>query len=130
MAADLIVRRGFEELRAGRPEAALREAQRALRFGPDRNTTHELFANAYFLRGSFSEALRHYKMAIRNRADRPSLRNNYGVALLRIGRPEEAAREFEAALRLDPNHARARGNLERARAALAGRELPESPNER
>jgi spermidine synthase len=128
MAAARIVDRGFAELNAGHPDEALREAQRALRFGEDRDTTHELMANAYFLQKRWNEAIRHYELSIRARPDRPAVRNNHGAALLQAGRVEDAIREFEATLRLDPDHARARENLERARAILQRRsQVRESP---
>jgi tetratricopeptide (TPR) repeat protein len=47
--------------------------------------------------------------------------NNLGSALAAEGQLAEALAQFERALALDPSHAAARANLERARRALLAR---------
>jgi Ca-activated chloride channel family protein len=73
-----------------------------------------------FARGEIDEAVRHFQEVVRGRPDDADACNNLGSALAAQGHLAEAASEFERALRLDPLHAAARANLERARATKRG----------
>jgi tetratricopeptide (TPR) repeat protein len=102
--------------KAGRPRDALLELDLAEEFRP-------VHAASAIARGHFHMALAEpgkaatfYRQASRLDPDSAVAFNHLGRTLERLGIPKQAEKHFLRALQIDPNHKRARKNLDRLRA--------------
>jgi tetratricopeptide (TPR) repeat protein len=89
---------------------------------PDDGVAHRGYANALMNAGRPLEAADHYRAALLDLGENADLRNDLGMCVGQSGDLAGAAREFRRALALDPNHAEARGNLQRVRLMIAARQ--------
>jgi tetratricopeptide (TPR) repeat protein len=108
---------GLALARAGRPDEAQRELERAIEIEPGDADLHFNLANLLADRGRSTDAIERYRTAIGLREDFPGAHVNLGVALAKAGRIDEAVAHLERAIALDPGSELARRNLERARRA-------------
>lgn len=103
--------RGWYDLHAGRPAAALRSFDGVLLRRPE--TAAALAGKAAAL-GDLNrrrDAAAVYARLIRLDPRNAAVRYNYGVCLTRLGRLGAAAEQFRETVRLDPRHVRAFYNL-------------------
>lgn len=95
---------GVLALNDGRPQAALKEFEQAVRFNPGMAEAHNALGLIYqFSYGRFTEAEEAYRRALKVRPDYSEARNNLGVLLAARGELAEAQAAFEAAL-ADPHY--------------------------
>ena len=93
------------ELRAGRPEAAVRAYRRLLRDHPRQPEAHNNLGIALKMLGKTAAATEAYRRALKIAPDHASARANLAGLLAQQGRAEEALPHFGAAMRLEPDKA-------------------------
>lgn len=86
---------------------------------PNDIVSHEALGKALTEQGKYAEAFIQFQAALAINSDYAPAHNDLGVFFAKQKRLDEAEKQFEVALALDPGDAEARGNLERAKAALA-----------
>jgi Flp pilus assembly protein TadD len=99
----------------GRSNEAIPEFETSLARRPNDLVAHDALGQLLLAAGRADAALDHLRIVVRERADDADACNNLGTALAMKGDLLAAAEAFERALRIDPSHAAARANLERAR---------------
>lgn len=93
--------------------------ENAIRSNPDYPGAHFHLGKVLEQLGKPDEAVDHYEQDLRIGGEENANGHNYvGVLLARLGQLDRAAEHFERALRIDPNDAKARANLEKARELL------------
>ena len=90
---------------------ALREYQRALDGGEDRELVLQAMAEVHLLRKDPKAARELYASLVESRTDSPKLWNEHGVALHQEGRFAEAQDSYRKAIGADPRYALAHNNL-------------------
>ncbi|MBI5692367.1 MAG: tetratricopeptide repeat protein [Verrucomicrobia bacterium] len=87
---------------AGRPEAAVRAHQEAVRLLPDEAHYHYNLGLALAAVGRDQDAERHYRLALRLHPGEARFHNNLAILLVRTQREEAALEHYAAATRLRP----------------------------
>src|SRR5690606_12293765 len=93
-----------DALRAGRLDAAAREARQALELDPGSSEAHTLLAVVAERQGRGQDAGKHYEQAVRLAPRRGVTLNNYAAWLCRNGREADSLPVFDRAL-ADPGYA-------------------------
>ncbi len=109
---------GVRQARLGRMEQARATLTHWVWLEPNSSKAHAQLAHVLLRLDQSQLAVDAFEKATRLGERNPDLLNQFGVALGRLGRTREALEQFDAALQLDPTHARALANRERARAKL------------
>ncbi|HEY8461348.1 MAG TPA: tetratricopeptide repeat protein, partial [Blastocatellia bacterium] len=106
----------------GNLDEAVSEFAESLRLNPENADVHVNLAYALTLQGKIDEAIASYERALglkpENSPENAEALNELGVLYGRKGKLAEALDKFERAARVNPDHAGARENLKRARAAM------------
>ncbi|HEY2860644.1 MAG TPA: tetratricopeptide repeat protein [Terracidiphilus sp.] len=102
---------------SGDQTKALEELHTTARLEPEDAQVHAALSQVLAGMGSLAEAIEEQRTALRLKEDDPDGWNNLGVMLLRTGRTAESEAALKHALLLQPNHAEAKANLEKLRAA-------------
>jgi Flp pilus assembly protein TadD len=101
---------GYSYFLDGEYGDAIEYYRRALRLDPDNRQINNNVALAYATQQKWDKVLYHFTQAL----GEAGAQNNVGHLLLRAGRVDEALAHLEIAVRLNPDSARALGNLESA----------------
>ena len=112
---------GVALVQAGRPEAAVRTFESALRLAPDDTLARYNLAGLYARLGFVAPAVYHYEELLRRTPGSPATRTTLALLHLRQGRPDRAEELLRSALAADPGYAPARQALEQLRRERAGR---------
>jgi tetratricopeptide (TPR) repeat protein len=102
---------GYNALRAGRLDEAIRDFQQAAALEPEAYDTFAYLGAAYARQGDYEKARRAFGRAVQIRPDSPKARYNLGSAHQMAGDTEAARICYQAALDLDPNYTQAREAL-------------------
>jgi len=105
------IRRGRQELGAGRLDSAEKEFQAALASDPKNALAHRELADIYRRRGKLDEAVQELQVSLAAR-DSAAVRVMLARIYLEQKKPELARVEVEKAVKLAPNYAEARELLE------------------
>ena len=105
----------------GRPEAAAKQYERAVRIDPRDTEALDRLAMVRFKQQRYEEALALYRTMIEINPDSAQTHSNLGTSYYYLDRPADALRSFERALSLDPTLESARTGLEQVRKALQQR---------
>jgi tetratricopeptide (TPR) repeat protein len=111
------IRRGRQELHAGRLDAAEKEFRAALSTDPQNASAHRELAEVYHRRGKLDEAVHELQLSLAA-FDSASVRTTLARIYLEQKKPNEARVELEKAIKLAPNNPEAkelRDRLERAK---------------
>lgn len=108
------VRRGRQELSAGRLDEAEKEFHVALAMDPASATAHRSLAEISWRRGDLADAVRELQASLGAR-DSAVVRTTLARIYLEQKRPDLARAEVERALKLAPNYSEAQKLLERLR---------------
>jgi tetratricopeptide (TPR) repeat protein len=103
---------------ANRPRDALLELDLAEQFRPVSVATAIARGNFHMALGESGKAATSYRDAARRNPNSAVAWNNLGRALERLGIPDRAEKHYVRALEIDPNHKRAKTNLDRLRARM------------
>lgn len=105
--ANALLQAGFNAMRAGRVEEAIRSLQQAAGMDPGNYDTFAYLGAAYARQGNYESARRAFGKAVQIQPQSARARFNLGTAHQMAG-DEDAARVcFEAALAIDPAYAQA-----------------------
>jgi tetratricopeptide (TPR) repeat protein len=104
---------GFDRLKAGDPDAAIRELQKSARQKPDSVDTHEAQAKAYFNKGDFGNAAAEVKRAIALDPRNETAQYNLGQIYLEQKQPAKAEDAFTQLLKINPNSANGHAGMAR-----------------
>jgi tetratricopeptide (TPR) repeat protein len=104
---------GFDRLKAGDPDAAIRELQKSARQKPDSVDTHEALAEAYFNKGDFGNAAAEVKRAIALDPRNETAQYNLGQIYLEQKQPAKAEDAFTQLLKINPNSANGHAGMAR-----------------
>ena len=105
------IRRGRQELGAGRLDSAEKEFRAALILDPPNALAHRELADIYRRRGKLDEAVQELQLSLGSR-DSAAVRVMLARIYLEQKKPELARAEVEKAVKLAPNYAEARALLE------------------
>ena len=100
------------QLRAGRPEAAMRSLETALALNPADLALQNDVANLSAMMGDLPGAIRRYETILRNDSTFTDTWLNLGVAYAQSNRYEEARRAWKQVLKLAPEHPEALAYLD------------------
>jgi predicted Zn-dependent protease len=103
---------------ANRPRDALLELDLAEQLRPVSVATAIARGNFHMALGESGKAATSYSDAARRNPNSAVAWNNLGRALERLGIPDRAEKHYVRALEIDPNHTRAKTNLDRLRARM------------
>jgi Flp pilus assembly protein TadD len=98
-------------MKAGQPDLATPEFEKALEIKPDDTEALNELGVATMERGRTDQAIALYLRALDIAPNRAETHINLGVALLQKGMPEEAANHFQHAAQIEPRNAQARKDL-------------------
>jgi tetratricopeptide (TPR) repeat protein len=106
------IRRGRQELHAGRLDAAEKEFRTALAADPGNASAHHELAEVYHRRGKLDEAEHELQLSLAA-LDSASVRTMLARIYLEQKKPDQARAELEKAVKLAPNYPEAKELLER-----------------
>jgi len=104
---------GYNALKAGQLEEAIRLLQQAAGADPESYETYAYLGAAFARQGDFERARRAFGRAVQIQPESARARYNLGNAHQMAGDTEAARTCFEAALRLDPNYTTAQEALDK-----------------
>ena len=109
--AGAYLRRGNQELVAGRPEVAARQFARGLEVDPDHLELRLNLGLAQLRAQQLTDALETFEDAVDRHADEARAYHDLGNALRAVGEPKKAAKALRKAVELEPDYASAWFNL-------------------
>jgi len=95
---------------------------KALEYNPDDPKVWMNYGLALYLDNQLPEATSYFSKAIKAEPQSMAAHNGLGLIYMKEGRMAEAIKEFQTALDINPGYEHARENLQKARAAQAGKE--------
>jgi tetratricopeptide (TPR) repeat protein len=112
---------GFDLLKQGRSEEAIKAFREAIQHKPDYAEAHEGLARAYGNLKRWPEAIASFRQAIQLKPDFYEAYTGLGLACGMVSRNKEALLAFKEAVRLNPNLALAHWGLANTYLALGDR---------
>jgi tetratricopeptide (TPR) repeat protein len=117
------IRRGRQEFRGGRLDAAEREFRAALQEEPDNASAHKELAEVYRRRGKLDDAAHELQLSLKER-DSAAVRTMLARVYLEQKKYDQARAEAEKAIKLAPNYPEAKellDHLEKSKPAGGGK---------
>ena len=95
----------------GRPGAAVKSFNQALKIQPDYAPAHSNLGNVLRNAGQLKAAIESYKRALKVMPDDAMAHSNLGNAYRDLGQPEAAIESYRQAIKIQPDNAEAHNNL-------------------